>query len=342
MFENKSLHHLEELGEFGLIEHLTSYIKPTEGTIKGPGDDAAVVHTRAKMLITSDMLMEGVHFDLMYTPLKHLGYKSVVVNLSDLAAMNAHPSHITVGLGLSNKFSLEASEELYSGILTACEKYKIDVVGGDLVASKSGIVISISAIGYQEESEIIYRSGAKPGDLICVSGDLGSAYLGLQLLEREKRVFLANPGMQPELEGYDYLIERQLKPEARFDILETLKELQIKPTSMLDISDGLSSELLHISKQSNVGIRLVEEKVPIDPTAIRLANEFNLDIMTCALNGGEDYELLFTISPSDYDKIKGSPDISVIGYCLEHERGCQRVTQSGQEFPIVAQGWKAF
>ncbi len=342
MFENKSLHHLEELGEFGLIEHLTSFIKPTELTIRGPGDDAAVVNSKDKTLITMDMLMEGVHFDLMYTPLKHLGYKAVVVNLSDLAAMNAHPSHITVGLGLSNKFSLEAAEELYAGILTACEKYKIDVIGGDLVASKSGIVISISANGHQQEDKIVYRTGAKPGDLICVSGDLGSAYLGLQLLEREKRVFLANPGMQPELEGYDYLIERQLKPEARFDVLQTLRDLNIQPTSMLDISDGLSSELLHISKQSKVGVRLVEEKVPVDPSAIRLANEFNLDIMTCALNGGEDYELLFTISPGEYDKIKGSPDISVVGYCLEPEKGCFRVTKSGQEFPIMAQGWKAF
>lgn len=343
MFENKALHHLEEMGEFGLIDHLTSFIENSQkGTIKGPGDDAAVISPEDELVVTTDMLTEGVHFDLMYTPLKHLGYKAVMVNISDIVAMNAIPSHITVALALSSKFSLEAIEELYSGMLMACKKYQIDLIGGDMVSSKSGLVISITALGHQKKEKIVYRKGAKPGDLLCVSGDLGGAYLGLQLLEREKRVFLANPGMQPELDGYDYLIGRQLKPEARIDVIKLLEERGVLPTSMIDISDGLSSEIKHLCKHSELGIQIYEEKLPLDPTAITLAAEFNLDVVTCALNGGEDYELLFTIRQEDYDKVKGEPDISIIGHCTENKGVAQIVNAAGQSFDLKAQGWKAF
>lgn len=343
MFENKALHHLEEMGEFGLIDHLTSFIENTQkSTLKGPGDDAAVLSPESELLISSDMLTEGVHFDLMYTPLKHLGYKSIVVNLSDIAAMNGIPTHVTVSLGLSSKFSLEAIEELYAGMLMACKKYNIDIIGGDTVSSKSGLIISITAVGHQLKEKIVYRKGANPGDLLCVTGDLGGAYLGLQLLEREKRVFLANPGFQPELDGYDYLIGRQLKPEARVDVVKLLEERGVLPTSMIDISDGLSSEIMHLCKQSEVGIRIYEEKLPIDPTAINLATEFNLDVVTCALNGGEDYELLFTIAQNDYEKIKGDPDITVIGHCTEQKGKAQIINAAGQDFDLKAQGWKAF
>lgn len=343
MFENKALHHLEEMGEFGLIDHLVSFIENKHTTtLKGPGDDAAVIDPEGKTLVSTDMLTEGVHFDLMYTPLKHLGYKAVVVNLSDIVAMNGIPRHITVSLALSSKFSLEAIEELYAGMLLACKKYEVDLIGGDIVSSKSGLVICITALGHQKEDKIVYRKGARPGDLLCVTGDLGGAYLGLQLLEREKRVFLANPGMQPELDGFDYLIGRQLKPEARLDVLKLLNEKGVLPTSMIDISDGLSSEIKHLCKQSEIGIRIYEEKLPLDPTAINLAAEFNLDPVTCALNGGEDYELLFTIQQADYEKIKGEPDITVIGHCTEQKGLAQIVNAAGQEFELIAQGWKAF
>ena len=321
MFNNKEFSNLSDLGEFGLIDHLTSHIKLThEQTLKGVGDDAAVINckTSENIVITTDMLAEGVHFDLMYTPLKHLGYKAVTVNLSDVVAMNAIPAQITVSLGLSSKFTLEA------------------------VSSKSGLILSITALGYQKPEKIVYRKGAQPNDLLCVTGDLGGAYLGLQLLEREKRVFLENPNMQPDLDGYDYIVGRQLKPEARIDIIKTFDELNIQPTAMIDISDGLSSEILHLCKQSDIGIRIYEEKLPFDPTALELAEEFNLNITTCALNGGEDYELLFTINPKDYEKIKGNLDISIIGHCTESNSGAKMITPAGQEFDLVAQGWKAF
>jgi thiamine-monophosphate kinase len=345
MFNNKEFSHLSDLGEFGLIDHLTSHIQLTKPTTKkGVGDDAAVLafEPSESIVVTTDMLTEGVHFDLMYTPLKHLGYKAVTVNLSDVIAMNATPSQITVSLGLSSKFTLEAVEELYAGILLACDKYKIDLVGGDTVASKSGLVISITAIGHQNPEKIVYRKGAQPNDLLCLTGDVGGAYLGLQLLEREKRVFIENPNMQPDLDGYDYIIGRQLKPEARIDMIKTFEDMGILPTSMIDVSDGLSSEILHLCKQSNVGIRLYEEKLPFDPSAISLASEFNLNMATCALNGGEDYELLFTIDPKHYEKLKGNLDITIIGHCTDPDTGAKMITSSGQEFDIVAQGWKAF
>jgi thiamine-monophosphate kinase len=345
MFNNKEFSNLSDLGEFGLIDHLTSHIKlNNDQTLKGVGDDAAVIkmNSSENMVVTTDMLTEGVHFDLMYTPLKHLGYKAVTVNLSDIVAMNAQPCQITLSLGLSSKFTLEAVEELYAGVLLACDKYGIDLIGGDTVSSQSGLVISITAIGYQIPDKIVYRNGAKPNDLLCITGDLGGAYLGLQLLEREKRVFLDNPDMQPDLDGFDYIIGRQLKPEARVDILKTFEDRGILPTAMIDVSDGLSSEILHLCKQSDIGIRLYEEKLPFDPTAIELAAEFNLNITTCALNGGEDYEILFTIDPKDYEKIKGNLDITVIGHCTEPNTGAKMITAAGQEFELIAQGWKAF
>jgi len=344
MFEQTERTEIEKLGEFGLIDHLTKHITLKQNTtIKGVGDDAAVLDfSNKKTLISTDMLLEGIHFDLAFTPLKHLGYKAIQVNLSDIYAMNGIASHVTVSLGFSSKFSLEAIEELYSGMLLACDKFNIDLIGGDTTSSKQGLVISITSIGYAEEKDIVYRNGAQEGDLICVSGDLGGAYVGLQLLEREKQVFLANPNIQPDLEGKDYIIERQLKPEARIDIVDLLKKMEIKPTSMIDISDGLASEILHITRQSKKGCKLYEEKFPIDPMTAETAREFGLDPTVCALNGGEDYELLFTIKQADYDRMKHDVDVSIIGYITEENAGNQLITKAGNVHDIKAQGWNAF
>jgi thiamine-monophosphate kinase len=288
------------------------------------------------------MLLEGVHFNLAYMPLKHLGYKAVAVNVSDIAAMNGKPEQITIGLGLSNRFSLEAVDELYAGIRAACESYQVDLVGGDTSSSHSGLIISISVVGRVARERISYRSGARPNDIICVTGDLGSAYLGLQVLERERQVFLANPDMQPELERYEYLVGRQLKPEARMDVIHELADLNVVPTSMIDVSDGLASELLHLSKNSGVGIKIFEDKIPIDSGAFETAVEFKVDPVTCALNGGEDYELLFTIAPGDYEKIKNHPDIHFIGHTHENRSQNVMITKHESVIPLKAQGWNHF
>ena len=343
-FDNKERTNIDELGEFGLINHLTKSIKLNrKSSLKGVGDDAAVLDFRdKKTLISTDLLLEGIHFDLAYTPLKHLGYKAVQVNLSDIYAMNGTASQITVSLGISSKFPLEAVEELYEGIYLACDKYNIDIIGGDTSSSKQGLVISVTSIGYANEADIVYRNGAGEGDLICVSGDLGGAYVGLQLLEREKQIYLENPNVQPDLEGKDYIVERQLKPEARKDVIALLKEIEVKPTAMIDVSDGLASEILHICRQSNKGCVLYEDKIPLDPMTYETAREFNLDPTVCALSGGEDYELLFTVKQADYEKIKFKMDISIIGYITEASAGCNLVTKSGNSHPIKAQGWNAF
>lgn len=344
MFDNVNKTDIKELGEFGLIKHLTQAVELSqESTKKGIGDDAAVLDFSGKRtLISTDLLLENIHFDLRYTPLKHLGYKAVQVNISDIYAMNGIASQITFSIGLSSKFPLEAVEELYAGALIACKKYGVDLVGGDTSASVQGLIISVTSIGYADEDKIVYRSGAQKGDLLCVSGDLGGAYVGLQLLEREKRIFLENPNIQPDLEGKDYIVERQLKPEARKDIVELLRELDVKPTSMIDVSDGLASEILHICEASNVGCKLYEEKIPIDPMTYDTAREFGLDPTVCALSGGEDYELLFTVPQSDYDKIKGHPDITVIGYITEPSEGKDMISKSGKVHQLKAQGWNAF
>lgn len=336
---------IASLGEFGLIHHLTDNILLQNKTsIKGVGDDAAILSApdNEKCLVTTDMLVEGVHFDLSYVPLKHLGYKSVVANLSDICAMNAVPHQIVVGLALSNRFSLEAVDELYAGMLMACNHYGVDLVGGDTTSSRSGLVISITAIGYEAEENIVTRSGARENDLLIVTGDLGGAYMGLQVLEREKAVFQAAPGAQPQLEGYDYILERQLKPEARRDVHGLLQTLGVRPTSMIDISDGLASEIKHLAESSAVGFDLYEEKIPVSPKTIEAAKEFNLDFTTCALNGGEDYELLFTIKPADYEKIKGNPSLTVIGHATADSMGCRLITRSGEAINLRAQGWDAF
>ncbi len=344
MFENEERTNIESLGEFGLIDYLTKNIKLTQpSTIKGVGDDAAVLNfENKKVLISTDMLLEGIHFDLAYTPLKHLGYKSIQVNLSDIYAMNGIASQVTVSIGMSSKFPLEAVEEFYEGVYLACEKYNVDLIGGDTSASKQGLVISVTSIGYADEKDVVYRNGAEEGDLICVSGDLGGAYTGLQLLEREKLIYLENPNIQPDLEGKDYIVERQLKPEARKDIIDLLKEIEVKPTAMIDVSDGLASELLHICRQSNKGCSLYEEKIPLDPMTFETAREFNLDPTVCALSGGEDYELLFTVKQADYDKIKFKMDITIIGYITEPSAGCNLVTKAGNVHALTAQGWNAF
>ncbi len=344
MFDNADRTNLDQLGEFGLIDHLTKNIKLQHAaTLKGVGDDAAVLDPAdKKVLISTDLLLEGIHFDLAYTPLKHLGYKAIQVNLSDICAMNAIPTQVTVPLGMSSKYTLEAIEELYEGIYLACDKYKIDIVGGDTTSSKQGLVISVTVLGYANEEDVVYRNTAEEGDLLCVSGDLGGAYTGLQLLEREKLIYLENPKIQPDLEGKDYIIERQLKPEARQDIVQLLKDLKVKPTAMIDVSDGLASEILHICKQSNKGCQLYEEKIPIDPMTYETAREFNLDPTVCALSGGEDYELLFTIKQADYDKIKHDVDVSIIGYITEAAAGCNLISKSGQVHELKAQGWNAF
>ncbi|MCB0461225.1 MAG: thiamine-phosphate kinase [Flavobacteriaceae bacterium] len=334
---------LSALGEFGLIDHLTTNFKINhKSTIKGIGDDAAVLsHKDKNIVVTTDLLVEGVHFDLSYMPLKHLGYKAVVVNLSDVYAMNANATQITVSIAVSNRFPLEALEELYAGIETAASIYNIDVVGGDTTSSTSGLLISITAIGEVNKDDVVYRNGAKPNDLLVVTGDLGGAYLGLQVLEREKEVFKVNPNSQPDLEMYTYIIERQLKPEARKDIIKLLKDLNVKPTSMIDISDGLSSEIIHLCKQSEVGCDLYENKIPLDPQVISTCEEFDIDSTTVALNGGEDYELLMTIAQEDFPKIKANPNLTVIGYITEASSGMHLVTRADTKIPIKAQGWNA-
>jgi len=347
MFEDKSqeLTPISKLGEFGLIKHLTQFFPLTnESSTVGVGDDAAVIDPgNKKVVLSTDVLAEGVHFNLGYVPLKHLGYKAVVVNLSDIAAMNATPTQILVSVAVSNRFPVEALEELYAGIQKACARYKVDLVGGDTTSSQAGLVMSITAVGIENEENIVKRNGAKTNDLLIVTGDLGGAYMGLQILEREHAVYLANPNMQPEMEGYDYILERQLKPEARTDVKGILKQLEIKPTSMIDISDGLASEILHLSDQSQVGFRLYEEKIPMDSLTISTADDFNLNPAMAALNGGEDYELLFTISPNDFDKIKNHPDFTIIGHAVEKEEGNFMVARgSNQLIALTAQGWDAF
>ncbi len=339
--KNTSRTQISELGEFGLINHLTKNFKiKQETTNLGIGDDAAVLDFgQKKCVLTTDLLVEGVHFDLSYVPLKHLGYKAVVVNLSDVYAMNATASQITVSIAVSNRFPLEALEELYAGIETAAKIYNIDVVGGDTTSSTTGLIISITAVGYTEEKDLVYRSGAKENDLLVVSGDLGAAYMGLQVLEREKQVFEVNPNSQPDLDQYSYLIERQLKPEARKDIPELLKALDVKPTSMIDISDGLSSEVIHLCTQSKVGVNLYEEKIPLDPAVISICEEFKLNSTTVALNGGEDYELLFTIKQEDFPKIKANPNLTVIGHITEDKSGIGLVTRANEKIALQAQGW---
>ncbi len=344
MLENKNQNttSLASLGEFGLIEHLTKMTTiQNKSTVKGIGDDAAVLKLKNETLISTDLLIEGVHFDLAYMPLKHLGYKAVMVNLSDIYAMNGMATQITVSIAVSNRFSLEALEELYAGIHLACKNYKVDLIGGDTTSSTKGLLISITAIGEAKKEEITYRNGAKPNDLLVVSGDLGGAYLGLQVLEREKQVYQVDPNSQPDLEKYNYLVERQLKPEARKDIVTLLKELEVKPTAMIDISDGLSSEILHLCKQSNVGCDLYEDKLPLDQQVISTCEEFNMNSTTVVLSGGEDYELLFTVSQKDFDKIKGNPHLTVIGFMTEKNQGVNLVTRAEQKIELTAQGWNS-
>lgn len=342
--EKKKLTPISDLGEFGLIEHISEKVKiKNKETQTGIGDDAAVLDfSGMQAVVTSDILVEGVHFDLMYTPLKHLGYKAVIVNLSDVVAMNAIPKQIIVSIAMSGKFSVEAVDELYSGIYKACEAYGVDLVGGDTTSSVTGLTISVTAIGAAQKEEIVYRSGARENDIICATGDLGAAYMGLQLLEREKEVFKANPHTQPELSGNDYVLSRILKPEARLDVIKKLRELHIKPTAMMDISDGLSSELLHICKQSHCGCRIYQDKLAISQEAANLANEMNLEPLIAALNGGEDYELVFTIDPADYEKIKDIEQIVAIGHVTSEEKGKYMVPKSGENIELKAQGWNAY
>ncbi len=345
MLENSSRTEINQLGEFGLIKHLTENITlKNSSTVKGVGDDAAVINytdTDKVTLVSTDMLVEGVHFDLTYVPLKHLGYKSVIVNLSDIYAMNGQPKQIVVSIALSSRFSLEAVEELYAGMLVACEKYGVDLIGGDTTSSLSGLIISITVMGEGDKNKVVYRNGAKDKDLLCVSGDLGGAYMGLQVLEREKSVFKDNPKIQPDLEGKDYILERQLKPEARKDIIKLFEDLNLQPTSMIDVSDGLASEILHICEQSDVGVELYEEKIPIDSQTYDTARQFNLDPTMCTLSGGEDYELLFTIKQEDYDKVKNLPDFTIIGHITNKEKGRHLITKSGSVATLKAQGWDA-
>jgi thiamine-monophosphate kinase len=335
---------LSQLGEFALIDHLTKdFPLQHPSSVLGIGDDAAVVKCTDKNLVVStDMLVEGVHFNLAYTPLKHLGYKAVVVNLSDIAAMNAIATQITVSVAVSNRFPVEALEELYAGIQTACNYYKVDLVGGDTTSSTSGLIISVTAIGFSDSENLVYRSGAKPNDLLVVTGDIGGAYMGLKVLERENEVFKVNPNNQPDLSMYTYIVERQLKPEARMDVVELLEKLDVKPTSMIDISDGLSSEIIHICKKSKTGVDLFENKIPLDPQVISACEEFNIDSTTIALSGGEDYELLMTIAQKDYDKIKGNPNLTVIGYMTEPAKGMHLVTRGDTKVELIAKGWKSF
>ncbi len=336
---------ISEIGEFELIKRITTeFPKNQTSTIAGIGDDAAVIATEnlQQTVVTSDMLVEGVHFDIVYTPLKHLGYKAVVVNLSDLAAMNAKPTQILINIAISSRYTVESIEELYDGVRIACEEYKVDLIGGDTTSSKSGLVISVTAIGVAKSEEIIYRNGASKNQLVCVTGDLGGAFLGLTLLEREKRVFLEDGNMQPALEGFEYPLQRQLRPTARTDMRLIFETLNLIPTSMIDISDGLSSDINHLCIQSNVGCMIFENKLPFDPSVIELAAKFNLNSSLCALNGGEDYELLFTIQQSDFEKVKNHPDISVIGFITEASEGMKMELADGNIIDLSMKGWNSF
>ena len=331
---------LSSIGEFGLINRIKSnFDLKNSSSILGIGDDAAVVHNKNKTVVSTDLLVENIHFNLMYVPLKHLGYKSVVVNLSDIFAMNAKPEQITVSLSLSNRFTLEAVDELYTGIKLACEKYKVDLIGGDTTSSEKGLIISVTAIGSSEKNNLVYRSGAKKNDLVAVTGNIGAAYMGLQILEREKEVFKVNPRSQPNLDKYTYCIQRQLKPEARKDIFQFFKKNKITPSSMIDISDGLSSEILHLSEKSKVGIHIYEEKIPIDSETIKICKEFKINETTAALNGGEDYEILFTINQSDYDLVEKSEIATIIGHVTKIEDGNKLITGLKQAVDLTAQGW---
>ena len=331
---------LSSIGEFGLINRIKSkFDLKNSSSILGIGDDAAVIDNKNKTVVSTDMLVENIHFNLMYVPLKHLGYKSVVVNLSDIFAMNAKPEQITVSLSVSNRFTLEAVDELYSGIKLACEKYKVDLIGGDTTSSEKGLIISVTAMGTCEKDRLVYRTGAKKNDLVAVTGNLGAAYMGLQILEREKEVFKVNPKSQPDLEKYTYCIQRQLKPEARHDVIKFFKENKVTPTSMIDISDGLSSEILHISEKSKVGVHIYEDKIPIDYETIKICKEFKLNEITAALNGGEDYEILFTIDQSDYEIVKKSEIVSIIGHVTKIEDGNKLITGLDQAIDLTAQGW---
>ncbi len=345
MLENKneSRTSLSEFGEFKLIDHLTrDIVFHYEQTIKGVGDDCAVLDASDLLtVVTTDLLIEGIHFDLAYTPLKHLGYKAVMVNLSDVYAMNADARQITVSIAVSNRFTVEALEELYAGIRLACSTYKVDLVGGDTTSSNKGLLISITAIGEVQKEKCVYRSGARPNDLLVVTGDLGAAYLGLQVLERERQVFQVNPNATHELDDYTYLIERQLKPEARKDIVRLFADLDLLPTSMIDVSDGLSSEVLHLCKESGTGCNVFEDKIPLDQQVISTCEEFNLDSTTIALSGGEDYELLFTVAQEDYEKVKGNPNFTVIGHMTDKEEGVHLITRAGEKIEMIAQGWNA-
>jgi thiamine-monophosphate kinase len=335
---------IASLGEFGLIEHLTKNIEiQNASTILGVGDDAAVIdHFGKQTVITTDLLLEGIHFDLMYTPLKHLGYKAVVVNLSDIYAMNAQPTQITLSIGISNRISIEALNEFYEGVYIACDKYGVDLIGGDTSSSQKGFVISVTAIGEVAPDQFVKRSTANKGDLICVSGDLGGAYLGLTLMEREKKIYQENPQIQPDLENESYIVGRLLKPEARKDIIEFFEKNSIKPTSMMDVSDGISSEVLHLCKQAELGCKIYEEKLPLHESSRKAAFKFGLDPTICALNGGEDYELIFTLQQEDHDKIVLNEEISVIGYMTDAAEGMKLLTKGGNQFDITAQGWNAF
>jgi len=341
--KNKPKTSLAELGEFGLIDHLTKNFEiKQESTVKGIGDDAAVLDFKdKKALVSTDLLVEGIHFDLSYMPLKHLGYKAIMVNLSDIYAMNATATQVTVSIAVSNRFPLEAIEELYEGIYAAAKTYNVDVIGGDTTSSTKGLLISVTAIGQANEEDIVYRNGAKANDLLVVTGNIGASYLGFQILEREKQVFQADPNNQPDLDMYSYLIERQLKPEARKDVSKLLKELEVKPTSMIDISDGLSSEIMHLCKQSEVGCNLYEDKIPLDQQVISACEEFNMDSTTIALNGGEDYELLFTVSQEDFPKIKANPNFTIIGHMADASEGMNLITRGNQKIELKAQGWNS-
>lgn len=344
MSDQKKYTELSTLGEFGLIDHLTRDIKiKNESTLKGVGDDAAVLDYRQKkILVSTDMLIQDIHFDLTYTPLKHLGYKAVAVNASDICAMNGTPRQITVSLALSNHFSVEGTEELYAGIYLACDHYGIDLIGGDTTSSRTGMCISITVLGEAESEEITYRNTAGENQLICVSGDLGAAYMGLQLLEREKTVYTETGTEQPDLSGYEYILECQLKPEARIDIIKLLKDNNIQPTSMIDISDGLASEIMHICKDSGIGCNIFEDKIPIDYQTYKMAEELNMNATVCALSGGEDYELLFTVPLEYFDKLTSLPSVSVIGHTCKQSEGCYMTTRDGNTFELKAQGWTNF
>lgn len=344
MFENKERTELTDLGEFGLIDHIAEHFPASNrNTLLGIGDDAAaIVAGDEQLLVSTDMLLEGVHFDLSFHPLKHLGYKSVAVNVSDICAMNGKPEQVLVNIAISNRFSLEAIEEFYAGVKLACEKYNIDLIGGDTSTSRSGFVISVTAMGRVNQADLVKRSGASESDLLVVTGDIGGAYMGLQILEREKRVFLEHPEMQPDLEPYDYIVGRQLRPEARLDVIDILKEKGIVPTSMIDVSDGIASEIHHLGKNSQVGFDIYEEKLPIDPQTVDTALQFQLNPSIAALNGGEDYELLFTIKQQDYDKIKNNPDFTIIGHATAQVGKYRLITSAGNAFDIKAQGWQHF